>query len=93
MLANRIVFLRKEMGISQSQLAQILHISPSAAGMYEQGRRTPSIDILIEMAKQFHVSLDYLLTGSEFQNDPVDPDRLPDCVCCNCKFKRKNCGV
>ncbi len=66
MLANRITLLRRAMGLSQLQLAQKLSISPSALGMYEQSRRTPSLDLLIAMSKIFNVSLDYLITGSEF---------------------------
>ena len=66
MLSNRIVCLRKNNGLNQLQLAQKLHISPSTIGMYEQGRRMPSIDILVKMAKVFNVSLDYIITGSEY---------------------------
>lgn len=63
MLGSRIAALRQESGWSQAQLAKRLHISPSAVGMYEQGRREPCVDTLIEMAKTFDVSLDYLLSG------------------------------
>lgn len=65
MLAEQIVTLRKKAGMSQQRLAERLQVVPSAIGMYEQGRRTPSIDILIQMAEVFQVSLDYLITGRE----------------------------
>ena len=65
MLSKQIVQLRKKKGMSQSQLAKALGISPSAIGMYEQGRRVPTLDIIIAMAQLFEVSLDYLLTGTE----------------------------
>ena len=65
MLAARIAKLRKSYGMSQLELAKSLYISASAEGMYEQGRRTPSLEILIEMSLLFHVSLDYLITGTE----------------------------
>jgi transcriptional regulator with XRE-family HTH domain len=65
MLATRIALLRKMHGMSQQELAKMLHISPSAEGMYEQGRRTPSLDILIKISLIFRVSLDYLITGTE----------------------------
>ena len=65
MLADQIVSLRKRAGMSQLQLSEILNIGPSTIGMYEQGRRTPSIETLIQMANLFEVSLDYLLTGRE----------------------------
>lgn len=63
MLGARIAALRREQGLSQAELARRLGISASAVGMYEQGRREPSIELLVAMAEDFHVSTDYLLTG------------------------------
>ena len=63
MLGARIAVLRRAAGLSQGQLAQHLQVSPSAIGMYEQGRREPSADILVAMARTFGVTVDYLLTG------------------------------
>lgn len=63
MLGARIASLRQGFGMSQAELAKRLHISPSAVGMYEQGRREPSVQILIALSKVFGVSLDYLLSG------------------------------
>ena len=62
-LGARIAALRKEKGLSQAELAQQLKISPSAVGMYEQGRREPAAQLLVAMAELFGVSTDYLLTG------------------------------
>lgn len=64
MLGARIAALRREAGLNQAELAKQLQISPSAVGMYEQGRREPSADTLVAIARLFQVSLDYLLTGS-----------------------------
>lgn len=63
MLGTRIAALRRQANMSQSELAQRLQVSPSAIGMYEQGRREPSVDTLIALARCFRVSLDYLMTG------------------------------
>lgn len=63
MLGPRIAALRRSAGMSQSELARQLKISPSAVGMYEQGRREPSADMLVAMARIFGVTTDYLLTG------------------------------
>lgn len=59
----RIALLRKSIGMSQAELANELHISPSTLGSYEQGRREPSCAMLVSLSKVFHVSVDYLLTG------------------------------
>ena len=63
MLGLRIAALRRTKGWSQAELARRLKISPSAVGMYEQGRREPSLDMLVALAELFDVSADYLLTG------------------------------
>lgn len=63
MLGDRIALLRRGRGWSQTELARQLHISASAVGMYEQGRREPSLDGIVELSEAFGVSADYLLTG------------------------------
>ena len=63
MLGARIAALRRAAGWNQAELARRLGISSSAVGMYEQGRREPSADMLVQLARVFGVSVDYLLTG------------------------------
>ena len=63
MLGLRIAALRRSAKLSQAELAKKLKISPSAVGMYEQGRREPALDVLAEMAQIFGVSIDFLVTG------------------------------
>ena len=65
MVGERITVLRKRAKLSQEQLAKQLNVSASTIGMYEQGRREPSIRTLIALSQTFGVSLDYLLTGAE----------------------------
>ena len=64
MLAERICLLRRARGWSQAELARALQISPSAVGMYEQGRREPSLSAVVALSRTFGVSVDYLLTGA-----------------------------
>lgn len=63
MLGARIAALRRAAGWNQAELARRLGISPSAVGMYEQGRREPSADMLVQLSRVLEVSVDYLLTG------------------------------
>jgi len=65
MLGKQIESLRRKKGWSQAELANRLHISPSTVGMYEQARREPPIDILVAMSKEFDVTIDYLITGTD----------------------------
>ena len=64
LINKQIESLRRKKGWSQAALAQRLHISPSTVGMYEQGRREPSIDILVALSQEFGVTIDYLITGN-----------------------------
>ena len=63
MIGQRIAALRRRASMSQSALARALGVSPSAVGMYEQGRREPSAACLVAIARLFGVTTDYLLTG------------------------------
>lgn len=73
MLSNRITYLRKKSEMSQSQLAEYLNVTPSAIGMYEQGRRVPVLEVLLSLSRLFGVSLDYLITGEEsMQHSPEE---------------------
>ena len=63
MIGPRIAALRRASGISQSDMADMLRISASAIGMYEQGRREPALDVLTGMAEIFGVSIDFMVTG------------------------------
>lgn len=64
MLSERICLLRRAQGWSQAELAGRLGVSPSTVGMYEQGRREPSLSGLLALSRTFEVSVDYLLTGT-----------------------------
>lgn len=60
-LAQRLLFLRKEHGKKQTEMAQALGLSISAYCRYEYGEREPTASTIIRMAQYFGVSTDYLL--------------------------------
>ena len=59
--------IRKQKGYSQLKVAMDLNISREALSYYENGLRCPNLDMLVRMSEYFHVSIDYLITGKEFQ--------------------------
>lgn len=58
---QRLRLLRKQFGLTQEELGKKLGITPASIGLYEQGRRTPDNNMLIQLATLFNVSVDYLL--------------------------------
>ena len=74
MLGARIAALRRDAGLSQAELAARLGVSPSAMGMYEQGRREPSAQLLVTLARELGVTTDFLLTGKPAA--PAEADAL-----------------
>lgn len=59
----RISKLRMECGKTQQQMADKLNISLDHYRALENGRRGGSLDLLIELAITFDMSLDYLILG------------------------------
>lgn len=57
--------LRRARGITQEELAEMLNIEKLHVSRMENGMRSCSIDLLIEIACQLHTSTDYLLMGRE----------------------------
>lgn len=62
-LAQRLAEARKSKGFTQAQVAEKLDISFQAVSSWERGESTPEIDKLVEIAKLYEISLDWLLTG------------------------------
>jgi len=62
-VGKRIQALRREKGLTQEQLAERLNISTVHLAKIETGKRGCSLDILIDFAAFFSVSLDYLVLG------------------------------
>ena len=44
-----------------------LNISQESLSYYENGKREPSLKLLVDMSKYFNVSINYLITGEEFK--------------------------
>ena len=57
--------LRKQKGLTQEELAEILFVSRTAVSKWESGRGMPSIESLKAISKFFSVTLDDLLSSEE----------------------------
>lgn len=76
MLNEKIKELRMSMNISQVKLGEELGVSKQCVSNWENDNIQPSIDMLIKIAKYFHVSCDYLL-GLNFDKT-IDVGNLSD---------------
>ena len=58
--------IRKKKKLSQLKVAFDLNISREAISYYENGKRSPSIEMLLTFSEYYNMSIDYLITGKEF---------------------------
>jgi transcriptional regulator with XRE-family HTH domain len=64
-LGKRIQELRKQIGLTQAQLASKIEISHTQLTRYESKNIQPPADVLQRLANIFDVSIDYLVNGSK----------------------------
>lgn len=70
---NRIKSLREDLNLSQEELANKLNLSKGIISLYEQEKRKPSIEILVQMSEIFNVSIDYILGRTNIPNITSEP--------------------
>lgn len=59
-ICERIRGLREDNDLTQTKMAEILHISQRSYSHYENGTRSLPVEIFIKIADYYDVSLDYL---------------------------------
>ena len=76
---EHLISLRQEQGLTQAEAAEMIGVSQPAYQRYEAGVRTPSIQVVKEMAKAFNVSVQYI-TGKSKRKSPdfITIDRNKD---------------
>ena len=76
MIAERIKHLREKNNLTQSSLAKKLNVTRSSVNAWEMGISVPSTALIVDLAKLFHVSTDYLLDISA--NKTINLDKYSD---------------
>ncbi len=76
LLGERLKALRTSKKMSQKELAEKIGIAKSVISFYESNDRCPSYDVLIEIARTFNVTTDYLLGFDK--NKLIDVSDLSD---------------
>lgn len=59
--ANKLVKLRKQLGLSQEELAEKIGVSRQAVSKWERAESSPDTDNLIALSKIYNVSIDEML--------------------------------
>lgn len=70
-IGKRIRRAREERNITQAQLAEKLHLSLNYIGLIERSVNTPSVSVLVSIADELGVSMDYLV-GTHTQTSDED---------------------
>ena len=64
-VGQRIRYLRTQSSMTQKALAETLYVSNNTVSSWERDRTDPDITVIVQIAKIFHVSLNYLLVGEK----------------------------
>ncbi len=68
--------IRLRKGLTQSEVATALGVSSVVYSRYENGKRQPSIDTLVQMADIFGVTVDYLLGRQDIEDSTLSEYEL-----------------
>lgn len=66
-ISERLKNLRENKGITQTQLAKLLSLTRSSINGWEMGTSIPSTQYIVELAKIYNVTTDYIL-GMDARN-------------------------
>ncbi len=78
-IGEQITQLRKLNNLSQEELAKRAEVSRTIIGNYERSTNTPSIEVLVKLARVFNVSVDYLIGEGQLSSlDKANIKRLED---------------
>jgi transcriptional regulator with XRE-family HTH domain len=64
-IGSNIAYYRKQAGLTQAGLAEKLNYSDKAVSKWERGDSIPDVITLMQIAGQFHITVDDLLTDME----------------------------
>lgn len=75
---NNLRMVRKEKGLTQEHLAELLDVSRQAVSKWESGTGYPETDKLLVIAKELDVSLDFLMgIKPKIQGEEIDQTYVP----------------
>lgn len=74
--SDNLKMLREDTDITQKEIASELNVGLTTYASYEQGRSEPSLDMLVQIANYWEVSIDELLGRESYTNDKFSKFKL-----------------
>jgi transcriptional regulator with XRE-family HTH domain len=74
--SERLKSLRKEKGLSQEELAELLNVSRQSVSKWESGQTYPEIDKLIVLSDLFKITLDNFLKENDSKDTISNDDEM-----------------
>lgn len=68
-MENKLEEIRKERGITQEELANVLEVSRQTIGSLENGRYNPSIILAFKIAKYFSLTIEDIFIYEDGEED------------------------
>lgn len=68
-LEKRLIKLRKENKMTQSELGEKLHVTDNTISSWESGRTEPSLEMIVKLAEILSCSVGYLMYGNVDKSD------------------------
>lgn len=66
-VAEKLRLLRTLTGVSQQQVADVIHVNRSTYSYYELGANKPPLDVLCALAEYYEVNIGYLIGTEEIR--------------------------
>lgn len=80
---------RKELGLTQKQLAEMLGVTDKTVSRWETGKYMPDMSLLIPLSEKLGISVFELLNGQDNEEDRAHPEKDREKVKATVRYMRK----
>lgn len=75
---NNVKKLRIEKGLTQKELAEIMHVHQTAVSQWENSKYNPDLQVALQLAEFFNVSVEFLLGQTQERNGMYVAQNIKD---------------
>lgn len=85
-VGNQLQYLRKDAGLTQKEVCDIVEVTPQSYSGYEKGKYEPSLETICRLAMLYNVTTDHILCnwideveeGESWAKNEMDNQRIAD---------------